>query len=252
MAKRTPSTDFNRGAGLAAINEMRVDARTAMANGDDAEAVRVIKAFEDFVPPTSDTRRQVYNNFMHDAIAYGSKGAIDYLFGKSQTHYASGIAHASQIDQLDSFNHFIAKAKAEGDVIEQIDLQMALVFAAEHGSSNVLSAALDLGVDPKFQDNRALWKALEKYSNGEFGIIEKLLRHGADFEIARDFAKEHHPHDSVLAEKIAAVQQSMKAEQDSIAAKAHAEKVETLSIIGKGSGRDVVAPERATFRPRPR
>lgn len=249
MAKRTPSVDFNSGAALAAIKELRSDARTAMVNGDDAAAVKVIEAFEEMVPPTSDVRRQVYNSFMHDAISYGSKGAIDYLFGKSQTHYASGIAHASQIDQLDSLNYFIARAKAEGAVIETIDLQTGLVMATEHSAWKVMSALLELGVDPHIHDNRPLRHTIEKYSRADdFAPIENLLRHGAGFDTAQQLATELHPGDDELAGKIAGVAQSMKAAE----AKIHAEKIKSLDVIGKGSGREVVAPERATFRPRHR
>lgn len=241
-----PSVDFNRGPGFAEVKALQAEAKDAMVNGDGPGAIAAIRKLEDLIPATNDIRRRVYNSLMSDAITFGCLPAIGDLLGKSQTHYASGMAHAAQIDQIDSFNHFVASAAKTGEKLPDLDLQITLVMAAEHGSSRVLSALLAMGVDPHIHDDRPVRHAIERYEQDGFGPVEKLLRHGADIEKAKTFAAELHPQDAELATRIgqftARVQAEKSAEKDAM--------VSSLPSAGKPLGRAIIAPSPATFRPR--
>ncbi|PVH96022.1 ankyrin [Periconia macrospinosa] len=52
-----------------------------------------------------------------------------------------------------------------------------LCRAAKHGSEELVKKLIDHGVDPRRQDDRAMWCAL---ANGHMSIVHLLLRHGAN------------------------------------------------------------------------
>ncbi len=112
---------------------------------DDTRAVQAIRAVENYIPDSSDLRRRLYNSLMADAIAFGCLPAIDYLLGKSQTGYASGMAQAAQIDQIESFSHFVAKAKKENVELPVIDLETTLLMSTERGAHRVTQGAAGHG-----------------------------------------------------------------------------------------------------------
>lgn len=235
-----PSIDFNQGPGFKAVKDLQAGARAAMANNDGAAAIEAIRKLEDLIPATNDIRRRVYNSLMSDAITYGCLPAIDDLLGKSQTHYASGMAHAAQIDQIDSFNHFVESAAKTGFQLPDIDLQVTLVMAAEHGSRRVLYALLDMGVDPHIHGDRPMQYAIKRYERDGFEPVEKLLRHGADHAKALAFAAEFHPDDQGLAKRIAGFPLLLQAEKT--------EAAKELPSAGKPLGHAIIAPAPATFR----
>ncbi len=204
--------DFNSAADDGHITGLKTVARNAMLAKDDTGAVQAIRAVEDYIPDTSDLRRRLYNSLMADAISFGCLPAIDYLLGKSQTGYASGMAHAAQIDQLESFNHFVKKAAKENVELPAIDLETTLLMSTERGAQRVTVALLEMGVNASIHGDRPLQNALKRYHSDGFGPIEDLLRHGATEKAATGLAKKIHPSDTELQEKISGFTRHLREE----------------------------------------
>lgn len=191
---------------------LKAAARAAIADGNGKNAMYAIKKIEEIVPEGDDARRRIYNTLMDDAIKHGMLRAIDYMFGKSQVGYASGMATAAHADQLDSFTHFVAKAKMADVKIPQEDFETTLIIAADKGSHNMVDALLRMGVNPRIHNDGPLRKAIDRYKTDGFAPIEKMLEYGADASYGIERAKEKHPADKDLPLAIARTEARIKAE----------------------------------------
>lgn len=191
---------------------LKAAARAAIEEGNGKKALFAIRKMEEAVPEGDDARRRIYNALMDDAIKHGMLRAIDYLFGKAQTGYASGMASAAHVDQIDSFTHFVAKAKMADVQIPPIDFETTLIIAADKGSHNMVDALLRMGVNPRIHDDGPLRKAVDRYKTDGFAPIEKMLEYGADANYGIARAREKHPEDRELPLLIARTEARIKAE----------------------------------------
>lgn len=181
---------------------LRATATAAMQAEDAAVALFAIRKIEDQVPPSNDILRRLYNSLMDDSIRHGFTQGIDYLFGKSQVHYASGMAAAAHYNQTVSLRHFLDKASGEGYDIPKIDLETTLSLAAEHRADDVIGILLQQGVNPHVHNDKLLRKAIDRYTFSGFAPVRIALDYGANALLALDYASRTHPADLALQQDL--------------------------------------------------
>lgn len=185
------------------IKDLTEAAGIAMRAGKAEAALFLAKKAENYAPLRSRERELVQNNLMAKALEADCLPLVDYFFGRTQHHYANGLATAARANAAASYAHLVEKAKREDYEIPEVDIATSMMIAADHGSAKVMDYILEhTSANIHIHGEGPLRKAVDHYARDGFAPIEKLMRKGASPAYALARAKEKHPEDAELLQRI--------------------------------------------------